>query len=89
MRAIVHQRISQRHGEVLPEDVRFAWEHYFMSAVRVPTEREVRIRFDLRGRELEMVGVQLGDGSWLVYHAMTPPSKKTKREMAKKKRRLF
>ena len=28
-----------------------------------------------------MVAVELDDGAWLVYHAMTPPSAKTYREL--------
>ena len=44
----------------------------------------MRVGFDLKAREIEMVGVLTADG-WLVYHAMTPPSKKTMDEMAKAK----
>ena len=33
-----------------------------------------------------MVGVLLADGTWLVYHAMTPPSKKTLREIENARR---
>ena len=89
MNVIVHPRISQRHGDVRVEDIPYAWEHYIVGAVRVPAEREVRIGLDSQGRELEMVGVLLDDGSWLIYHAMTPPSKKTEREIEKRRRRLF
>lgn len=76
----IHSRIHERHPEISDDDVRFAWSHYSIGAVRVPGEREVRLGFDTQGRQLEMVGVLTVDG-WLVYHAMTPPSKKTLREV--------
>ena len=40
----------------------------------------VSLGFDGRGRLLEVVGVSGDGGSWLLYHAMTPPSDKTYRE---------
>ena len=80
----VYSRIAQRHGEITPADVITAWENYVTRAVRVPAEREMRIGFDSCGRELEMTGVLLASGQWLVYHAMTPPSKKTKRKWSKR-----
>ena len=56
--------------------------------MRVPGEVEMRIGYDLRGRRIEMAGRLLEDG-WLVYHAMTPPSKKTEREIAEAMRRGY
>ena len=64
-----------------------AWENYFFAADRVPGEREMRTGYDLRGRYIEIVGVLLADGTWLVYHAMTPPSKKTQREIEEARKR--
>jgi len=45
--------------------------------------------YDPQGRYIEMVGVLLADGAWLVYHAMTPPSKKTLREIENARRRGY
>lgn len=59
------------------------------AAVRMPGEREMRTGYDLHGRYIEMVGVLLPDGTWLVYHAMTPPSKKTLREIENARRRGY
>lgn len=47
----------------------------------------MRTGYDLHGRYIEMVGVLLSDGVWLVYHAMTPPSKKTLKEIEAARRR--
>lgn len=79
-RVQVHERIHNRHPEISIADVVYAWENFSWAAIRSPGEEELRIGFDLRARELEMVGVALTDG-WLIFHAMTPPSKKTRNEV--------
>lgn len=83
---IVHPRVCQRHPELTPQDVTWAWEHFLYAAVRIPGERELRTGFDQRGRGMEMVGV-LTENGWLVYHAMIPPSKKTRLEIERALRR--
>jgi hypothetical protein len=47
----------------------------------------VAVGFDGKGRLLEMVAVLGPDGIWLVYHAMTSPSKKTLKELGLKDER--
>ncbi len=74
------------HG-ISAEDVEHAWENYAIGAVRVPGELEVRIGFDRAGREVEMVGSLLASGDWLVFHAMTPPTKKVRKEIENAMRR--
>ena len=69
-----------RHGLIATE-VRLAWENYLIGAVRVPGELEVRVGVDPAGRLVEMVGSLLPGGEWLVYHAMTPPTKKVLNEI--------
>ena len=83
----VESRVRQRHTELLDSDVEHAWSSYLCAATRVPGEREMRLGHDRRGRPLEMVGVFCDDG-WHVYHAMTPPSKKTFNEVSAAMRRL-
>ena len=51
--------------------------------------QEMRTGYDPRGRYIEMVGVLLADGVWLIYHAMTPPSKKTLKEIESARRRGY
>lgn len=81
----VHPRVHERHPEIEDADVVLAWEDYVDRADREVAARELRIGFDLKGRELEMVGILAKDG-WLVYHAMTPPTKKTYAEMERARR---
>lgn len=69
-----------KHG-LSANEVRLAWENYLIGAVRVPGELEVRVGVDSVGRQVEMVGSLLSGGEWLVYHAMTPPTKKVLNEI--------
>ena len=81
----VHTRVNEHHPDIEDADVIHAWENYTDRADREVAVREIRIGFDLKAREIEMVGV-LSNGDWLVYHAMTPPTKKTYTEMEKARR---
>lgn len=83
----IHRRVHERHPELDVGDVEAAWENYRFAAVRVPGEQEMRTGYGPRGRYIEMVGVLLADGVWLIYHAMTPPSKKTLKEIESARRR--
>lgn len=85
----IHRRVHERHPELDVGDVEAAWENYRFAAVRVPGEQEMQTGYDPRGRYIEMVGVLLADGVWLIYHAMTPPSKKTLREIENARRRGY
>lgn len=85
----IHQRVHERHPEIDDGDVETAWENYRFAAVRIPREQEMRTGYDSHGRYIEMVGVLLADGAWLVYHAMTPPSKKTLKEIEAARRRGY
>lgn len=86
VKVIVHPRVSERHPEISPRDVEEAWASAW-GLGRVALRQDspnfpeyVCCGFDASGREVEMVGT-LTEGGWLVYHAMTPPSGKTRREM--------
>lgn len=80
---IIHPRINKRHPELDDKDVRSAWENQYCAAVRVTDtgSRYVAIGYDTHGRAIEMVAVELDGGDWLVFHAMTPPSRKTYEEL--------
>ena len=79
----VHPRINERHPEIFVKDVRDAWENCLSSGCRKRSAFDdyVLVGTDARGRLLEMVAVQKGNGHWLVYHAMTPPSKRVLKEL--------
>lgn len=83
----VHPRIHERHPEISGEDVRTAWENYAVACSYDQLERELRVDFDGSARQLEMIGILTG-GEWLVYHAMTPPTRKFLKEIERETRRL-
>lgn len=90
MAVTLHRRIFERHPQLSEDDVRTAWNHAFYEAVRtgVPNPPEfLRIGIDGKGRMVEMVGVLLVDGRWLVYHANTPVSRRVRAEIEKGVRR--
>lgn len=79
----VHPRIKKRHPDLAEQDVLDAWESCFRSVPRldrVPHEY-IAVGADRKGRLIEMVVLRSSSKSWLVYHAMTPPSKKTLTEL--------
>ena len=82
-RIIVHGRIAERHPNISPKDVVFAWNTAIVSAPRLAKnpDQYVAIGFDESGRLLEMVAVRTDEGDWLVFHAMTPPTDGTFREL--------
>lgn len=82
MSVYVHRRVSQRHPELIDADVHSAWESKISWAVRLTSERNhiVAVGFDSNGRLIEMVAVSNGE-DYLIFHAMTPPSKKTLTEL--------
>lgn len=84
----VHPRVARRHPEISPEDVLEAWENALMSTPRLSKDPDeyVSIGFDGKGRLLEMVAIRDASGRWLVYHAQTPPTKKTYKEFGIERR---
>ena len=79
----VHRRVRDRHPELANADVLAAWKNAIASTQRTrknPNEY-VAIGFDGNGRLVEMVATRLADGNWLIYHAMTPPSANTLKEL--------
>ena len=86
----IHPRIEEQHPEIKNEDVLEAWQNFVIGGTRTKSKNYpevLRIGYDQKGRELEMVGT-LTENGWLVYHAMTPPSKKTTVEIEKIRRNL-
>ncbi|KAB7789684.1 hypothetical protein [Bifidobacterium leontopitheci] len=84
---IVHPRVHERHPDISDEDVLKAWHNVLLSAPRDNgTGSWVSIGMDDNGRLLEMVSVHNDAGQWLIYHAMTPPTKKTMKELGATRR---
>lgn len=83
VKLVVHPRIFERHPELDEVSVMEAWENALLSAPRIDKNYDeyIVVGFDAKGRLLEMVGARGELGNWLIYHAMTPPSEKTYREL--------
>ena len=87
-RIIVHKRVAERHPGLSPEDVAAAWNTAVVSAPRLSKnpDQYVALGFDGKGRLLEMAAVRTDSGDWLVFHAMTPPTDGTFRELGIERR---
>lgn len=79
MPLVVHPRVSARHPEITDEDVIHAWMYAVECAKRVDSTywpAYAALGYDRNGRLLELLAARQEDGSILIYHAMTSPSKK-------------
>mgnify|MGYP004455508587 CR=1 FL=1 len=74
-------RMHERHPELTSGDVLTAFRSVMRDARR-DNGTWVAIGLDGRGRDVEMVYKQVGD-SVLIYHTMTPPTKKTLKEIGR------
>lgn len=81
--AKVHPRVGKRHPELSDEDVLSAWGNAFWYGLRVTEAKdfEVAIGLDGKGRMVEMVAARDDGGEAVIFHAMTPPTKKTMLEL--------
>ena len=79
----VHPRVHRRHPEIDDEDVRSAWRNAIRIVLRQLNEKDhyLVIGQGASGRVIEIVAAREDNGSVLVFHAMTPPSKKTLKEL--------
>lgn len=79
----VHPRVFERHPDLTAEEVLSAWEGTlrWVARTRSVFDETVAVGISRGGRTLEMVGVFQRDGSWLIYHAMCPPTAGTLREV--------
>lgn len=60
-----------------------AWNNSFVSTSRTRKNPDeyVAVGFDGKGRLVEIAAIRFPTGDWLVFHAMTPPSKNTLKEL--------
>ncbi|WEV59255.1 hypothetical protein OZX67_01400 [Bifidobacterium sp. ESL0728] len=78
---VVDPRIHQRHPELTDDDVRAAWHAKLLVGPRRPNGDWASIGLDGNGRLLEMVATIDGNGNFLIFHAMIPPSERTLKEV--------
>lgn len=79
MPVVVHPRVSVRHPEFEEEDAIHAWVYAVECAERMDFSdwpAYAALGYDRDGRLLELLAALQEDGSILIYHTMTPPSKK-------------
>ena len=79
MRILILDRVHERHPELTADDVVAAFRSVMREARRADGAW-LAIGLDGRGRDVEMVYKQIGDRV-LIYHAMTPPTKRTLQEV--------
>ena len=79
---IVHPRVLERHSEFAEQDITHAWNNCisFRRREDIESDEYIAVGSDQNGRLLELVAECKSD-DWLIYHAMTPPSKKTLKEL--------
>lgn len=79
----VHKRVCRLHPDLTEKDVLTAWSHIVRSFTRTWTDQRecVAVGVDGKGRLIEMVAIRSQNGSLLIFHAMTPPTKKVLKEM--------
>lgn len=71
MDVIVHKRIMERHLELTEQDVD-AWASRTHCAHPFET---MALGYDGKSRLIEMIALPK-NACWMIYHAMTPPSRK-------------
>ena len=79
---IVHPRVTEKRPELLERDVLDAWNNCIHAKRRADkdTIEYIAVGSDQNGRLIEAVA-KLDGEAWLLYHAMTPLSKKTLKEL--------
>lgn len=80
---IVHPRVTERHPELLERDVLSAWENMLAYLPRLGDDPDqfIAVGSDSNGRLIEMVARRTDSATWVIFHAMTPPSRKTLLEL--------
>ena len=85
MEVLVHKRVTERHPELSESDVVHAWEHAFAvverSGERIYDTVFAGVGADTKGRLLEFVAQVRYDGVVVIFHSMTPPSRKLLSEL--------
>lgn len=84
----VMDRIPRRHPNISKQDVVVAWNNAIIQAPRQDGRSFecIALGFDGRGRLLELVGRRQNNGDWVIFHALTPPTAKTLRELGRERR---
>ncbi len=68
----IQARVYRRHPDVSEADVKCAWRNACAAQTREfgPPDVIAAAGADTKGRMIEMLGVEMADGSISIYHAM-------------------
>ena len=89
MDLVIHPRVCERHPQLSESDIELAWRRSYYEALRSESPNfpeYLWIGRDAKGRDIEMVGTLTEEGV-LIYHANTPLSARTEREVKSNGRR--
>lgn len=81
-------RHALKHG-LTAEEVKYAWENPIACRARKGEDDPpiyIAIGVLPDGRMAELVGLETDRGTWLVFHAMVPPTKKFLKELGMSRR---
>ena len=80
---VVDARVSKRHPKIKDSDVLSAWGNAISVIRRDTSEKDffVVIGSDSKGRLIEMVAAEEVSGTKRIFHAMTPPSEISLKEL--------
>ena len=79
MDKLVIMQSAFKHG-LSEESIKEAWSGFVRKRPR-GDDCWVAIGFDTKGRQIELVGLVLADGTILIIHAMSPATEKMLREL--------
>jgi predicted RecB family nuclease len=76
----VHPRVHRRHPEISDNDAIQAWKNAIAIVNRTynPPDFYAAAGMDSKGRLLELVGVEMENGSLMIFHAMKLSAKMRK-----------
>lgn len=81
---MIHPRIHRTHPDIDQQDILEVWRNALVSAPVINSQGSRKVwltlGFDGQGRLMELASVNDDARLWMVFHAMTPPSRKTLRE---------
>lgn len=81
---MIHPRIHRTHPDIDQQDILEVWRNALVSAPVINSQGSRKVwltlGFDRQGRLMELASVNDDARLWMVFHAMTPPSRKALRE---------
>lgn len=79
---VVLDRVTKRHPELSRDEILSAWDGRVKTQFRVDRDKPylVAVGVAYNGKAIEMIAFEDG-GDTVIFHALTPPTKKLLKEM--------